>query len=132
MSLDKRKKLFCKFVAQGYSIPNSAIQAGFAKATADTKSHLWLGNSEVKEEIERLKAITQKVADEKFSINQEWIVSGIKQVITNAGSKEDYNAQLKGYDMLGKISGIYEKDNKQKSSVANLVEAAEKIKKALH
>lgn len=120
--LNQKQKKFCKYVAQGISIPKSAIKAGYSETTANTKAHKWIGKSEVADEIERLKNIVQKVADNKFAYDIETSfkkLNEIQEIALQPNEKGDYcnlNAAIKAEELKGKMYGIYEKDNTQKQS----------------
>ena len=137
MGLNKRQKDFCKFIVQGFSNVESALKAGYARTTAQTKAHLWLEKSEIKAEIEKLRSKVQKIAEEEFNYTIEQSfkkLNEIQELALQPNKKGDYfnlATAVKAEELKGKMYGVYKEDNKQKNTVLNLVDAATKIKKAL-
>lgn len=128
MAINKMQKDFCKFKAQGFSIEESAIKAGYAKTTAKTKAHKWLENSEIISEIERLTIITQKIANEEFSYDIRASfqkLNEIQELALMPNKKGEYfnlAAALKAEELKGKMCGLYMIDNLQKSINTNPIE----------
>lgn len=119
--LSKRLKDFCKYVAQGEAIPKAAIKAGYSKTTADKKSHEWLGDSRVVELIDKLKAKVQKVAEEKFCYTVEQSFKNLQRMqgmaleLDDKGKYQNLQAAIKAEELMGKMYGCYEADNRQRA-----------------
>jgi phage terminase small subunit len=112
--LSKKQKNFCKFKAQGFSNEESAVRAGYAKISAKANSHKFMENPLILNELERLSAKVEKIADEKFEITIESVLKDIVDIKNNCKDAKP-DVALKACDMLGKHIGIYEKDNEQKA-----------------
>jgi len=119
--LSKRLKDFCKYKAQGYSTPEAAVKAGYSETYADTQSHKLLGNPKVVELIEKLKAKVQKVAEEKFCYTVEQSFKNLKRMQEMAletddkGRYQNLQAAIKAEELMGKMYGCYEADNRQRA-----------------
>lgn len=118
-NLDKRQRDFCKFKAQGYSNEESAVKAGYSESYAKVSAHKLLDNCEIKLEIERLRALTAKKADEKFGLKIEDVIKDIITIKNHCMQKDkkgkiDSQGATKACDMLLKHLGGYEVDNRQK------------------
>lgn len=125
--LSKRLKDFCKYKAQGYSNEESAIKAGYSKTTANKKSHLWMDDSRIIELIEKLKAKVQKVAEEKFNYTIEEHFKNLMMIRdkglekTPKGYYQGLQSATKAEELMGRLYGCYEVDNKQKTLIVPII-----------
>jgi len=125
--LSKRLKNFCKYKAQGYSTPEAAIKAGYANSYANTQSHKLLGNPKVAELIEKLKAKVQKVAKEKFNYTIEEHFKNLMMIRdkglekTPKGYYQGLQSATKAEELMGRLYGCYEADNKQKTLIVPII-----------
>ncbi len=145
--LNERQKQFCNEFLIDFNGTQAAIRAGYSKNTARSIAN----ENQTKPDIQNyLKELIQK-RNERTKITQDEVITDIievknrcmqkapvlfmgKQVQDENGNnlwKFDSQGANKALDMLAKHTGVYEIDNKQKNSVLNLLDAAEKIKKAL-
>lgn len=103
----------------------SAIYAGFSEDTAKQQGWQLLQREDVQEYLEKLRAEYA----EKSSISKEWIVERFKDISDRCVQAEpvydregnetgeyrfDSSGANKATEMLGKIIGVFEKDNDQK------------------
>jgi len=110
--LNKSQKAFCKNKALGLSNEESAIKAGYSKTTAKTKSHTWLGKSEIKAEIARLEKKVEQVAAEEFKITAAEILNELAK-IGFSNVKDFYNSD-------GSLKQIQELDDKTTSCISSI------------
>lgn len=131
MALSKRRKDFCKFYAEGLSIPESAKEAGYAESYVKVSSHKLLDNCEIKKEIERLQDRVRKIADEKFDYSieqafanlekaQELALKGVKRAYYDGKCIDelinpDLSAFIQAEKLKAQLQGLFEKDNTQRA-----------------
>lgn len=111
----------------------SAIYAGFSEDTAKQQAWQLLQRDEIQEYLQALRA----EAAEKSGINRDWIMERFKHisdscvqavpVLDHDGNetgeyKFDSSGANKATEMLGKIIGVFEKDNEQaKAKTTNII-----------
>lgn len=88
----------------------AAIEAGYSVKTARVKASQLLCIEEIETYIEqqRIKLSEDAVVDAK------WVQERFKAISDKAFEFDDYAGSNKATEMLGKIIGVFEKDNKQK------------------
>ena len=117
----------------------SAIYAGFSEATAKQQGWQLLQREDIQEYLEKLR---DEYA-EKSGITKEWIVERFKNISDRCVQAEpvldkngaetgeyrfDSSGANKATEMLGKIIGIFEKDNDQSRSVTNISLSSKEVK----
>lgn len=145
--LNERQKQFCNEFLIDFNGTQAAIRAGYSKNTARSIANENLTKPDIQN---YLKELIQK-RNERTKITQDEVITDIIEVKNRCMQKApvlfmgkqvqdendnnlwkfDSQGANKALDMLAKHTGVYEIDNKQKNSVLNLLDAAEKIKKAL-
>lgn len=108
----------------------SAIYAGFSEDTAKQQAWQLLQRDDISEYISSLKAEYA----EKSGISKQWVIERFKEIsdrcvqeiepVTVQGMptgefKFDSSGANKATEMLGKIIGVFEKDNSQSAPVVN-------------
>jgi len=88
----------------------SAIYAGFSEDTARQQGWQLLQREEIQNYLSELK---QEYA-EKSGINKEWVMNRLKDISDTSFETADFGSANKATEMLGKIIGVFEKDNGQK------------------
>lgn len=130
--LDSHKRFADKYF-ETLNASKSAIYAGFSEATSRQGAYQLLQKEDIQEYLERLRA----EAAEKSGISREWIIERFKEVsdrciqaepvmdkngMETGEYKFDSAGVNKATEMLGKIIGIFEKDNNQsKAKITNVV-----------
>jgi len=131
--MTEQKKRFADRYFETLNGSQSAIYAGYSEKTARQIAHNLLQEPEVEEYISELRASYQ----EKSGINKDWIIERFKEIsdrcvqeidpITTHGMptgeyKFDSAGANKATEMLGKIIGVFEKDNDQsKPKTTNII-----------
>lgn len=96
----------------------SAIYAGFSEDTAKQQAWQLLQREDISEYIAALKAEYA----EKSGITKDWVMSRFKDISDDAYGNADYSGANKATEMLGKIIGVFEKDNEQaKAKTTNII-----------
>ena len=126
--LNDKQLRFCQEYVIDLNGTQAAIRAGYSKNTANEQSSRLLTNVNIQAKIQSL----QTVISNKLMIDAEWIMNRFKEisdrciqaemVTTRDGSPTgewqfDSSGANKATEMLGKMIGVFEKDNSQKSIV---------------
>jgi phage terminase small subunit len=111
--LDDKVEVFVLEYCNHFNGTRAAKQAGYSEDTAYDTAWRLLRKPEVQRAIEselkkRARALKIEGAD---------IIFGISESIRRAAEKGDEKAVMKGYEMLAKWAGLFERDNKQKAGV---------------
>lgn len=113
--------------------PSAAyIRAGYEdsgnKASIYTSACRLLKNAKVMEEIDRL----QVERLNKLGIDAEWAIIRFKLIYLEAMKRRELSNACRALENIGKHLGIYEKDNKQKTSYseADLEKLKQELKEA--
>lgn len=128
-----QKKRFCDRYFETLNGSQSAIYAGYSEKTARQIAHNLLQEDEVEEYLQSLRA----EAAEKSGINRDWIMDRFKHIsdscvqavpvldhegLPTGEYKFDSSGANKATEMLGKILGVFEKDNEQaKAKTTNII-----------
>ena len=118
--MDKdRKQIFIELVAQGKEPYRACIEAGYSPKYAKTDSHKLRDKYE--KEIEALKPIVQEVIKEKFKYTVEDSFNKLNEIQELAmlpdakGNYCNLSAAAKVEELKGRMYGVYEMDNLQKT-----------------
>lgn len=120
-----RLQKFCEYVAQGESAYQACIKAGYSEKYAKTDAHKIRDKYE--NEIEALKPIVKKAIEKSFSYSVEKSFSKLNEIQELAllpNEKGDYcnlASAIKAEELKGKMYGVYEADNLQKSSDMQII-----------
>ena len=151
--LNEKQKQFCNEYLIDFNGTQAAIRAGYSKNSANRIASENLSKLDIQQYLKEL----IESRNERVQITQDDVIRDIIEVKNRCMQKTPvmrYDKDEKEYvqvtdeldrdvwqfdagnankalDMLAKHTGVYEADNKQKNAVLNLVDAAEKIKKAL-
>jgi phage terminase small subunit len=113
MELSKRRKDFCRYRAEGYSVEQSAIKAGYSKAYAKTTAGRLLDNCKVKSEIERLTIKKQEIIEKKFAYTIEDSFKELEEIRKLAMCPDGETGRLnlpaatKAIELKGKLMQLY-------------------------
>jgi phage terminase small subunit len=89
----------------------AALRAGYKKETARVQASRLLTKSNIKAAIE---AGQQKLA-EKTETEAEWVRRRLKEEASDFTEFASHSARIRALELLGKINGVFEVDNKQKA-----------------
>lgn len=129
--MTEKVKKFCDKYFETLHGTNSAIFAGFSEKTARSQASQMLDTDEVINylgELRNIKAV-------ETGITQAWVIERFKMISDNCVAAEPvldkYGAQTgefrfessganKATEMLGRIIGVFEKDNDQKKGIIEI------------
>ena len=118
--LDERQKKFVELVASGKSPYRACIEAGYSEQYAKAFSGKLL--EKYKNEIEALKPVVQEAIKEefKYTVKESFdYLCNIQNMAMNSLDKNgnpNLTALIKAEELKGKMFGVYQADNEQKTS----------------
>lgn len=92
----------------------AAIRAGYSAKTAEAQASRLLSNAKVRAAVDA----ALKVVAEKTETEAEWIRRRLKEEATDFTEFASHAARIRALELLGKINGVFEADNKQKGEAA--------------
>ena len=110
-----RERKFCEFFASGfYSKAGAAREAGYNPAGAGDIGSRLLKRPDIK------KLVTQLLDEDKAfrALDGEYVKQQLGKIAHRAEGSGQYTEALSALDKLGKVHGLYEKDNQQKAAVS--------------
>lgn len=100
------------------NLTQSMLKGGYAESYAKTHGDTLARNSEFKKALEQIRPVVEKRREDKVEqINQDW-----DKLQATAGVASDRTTVARCLENKGKIVGIYELDNKQKTEQRQLTE----------
>ena len=112
--LNDKQAAFVREYLADFNATQAAIRAGYSAKTAGQIGHELLKKPEVQQ---RLREFQQKAA-EKTETEAEWIRRRLKEEATDFTEFASQSARVRALELLGKINGVFELDNKQKGEAA--------------
>jgi hypothetical protein len=118
--LNEKQRTFCQLVAKGEAPYKACIMAGYSEKYAKTDSHKLLEKYE--KEIAELKEIAKEVIEEEFKYTVKESFDYLCNIQNMAMSSLDKNgkpnltALIKAEELKGKMFGVYQADNEQKTN----------------
>lgn len=94
----------------------AAIRAGYSPKTASEQASRLL--TKVKVQV-LLKEKTNAIA-EKTETEAEWVIRRLKEEANDVSPFATHAARIRALELIGKINGVFEADNKQKSLTEDL------------
>ena len=92
----------------------AAIRAGYSAKTAEAQASRLLSNAKVRAAVDA----ALKVVAEKTETEAEWIRRRLKEEATDFSEFASHSARIRALELLGKINGVFEVDNRQKGEAA--------------
>lgn len=108
--LTAKQQKFCDEYLVDLNATQAAIRAGYSKHTANEQGAQNLAKLSIREYIEE----KQKEISDRNDITIDFVLNGIKDIALQG---EQENNRLKAFELLGKHTGVFEKDNAQKKTV---------------
>lgn len=110
-----RERRFCELFASGlYHKSGAAREAGYNPSSAGTHANKLLKRKDIKKLI---KAYMDE--DERLrKLDGQYVKQQLGKIAHKAESSGQYTEALSALDKLGKVHGLYEKDNQQKAAVS--------------
>lgn len=112
--LNDKQAAFVREYLADFNATQAAIRAGYSAKTAGQIGHELLKKPEVQQ---RLREFQQKAA-EKTETEAEWIRRRLKEEATDFTEFASHSARIRALELLGKINGVFEVDNRQKGEAA--------------
>jgi phage terminase small subunit len=135
MKLTPKQERFCEEYLIDLNATQAAIRAGYSKNTAMEQGYQLLHKTSVQGKITELRATVSN----NLNISAEWVITRLKEIsdrcvqaepvmmraadgslVESGEYKFDSSGANKATELIGRHLGIFEADNKQKSSVINV------------
>ena len=111
MSINDKQTAFVREYLVDFNATQAAIRAGYSKRTAGSQAHDLLK----KPEIQAALGEGQKRLAEVTETEAEWVRRRLKEEATDYTEFASHSARIRALELLGKINGIFELDNTQKT-----------------
>lgn len=111
MPLNDKQAAFVREYLVDFNATQAAIRAGYSKRTAGSQAHDLLK----KPEIQAALSEGQKRLAEVTETEAEWVRRRLKEEATDYTEFASHSARIRALELLGKINGIFELDNTQKT-----------------
>lgn len=112
--LNDKQAAFVREYLVDFNATQAAIRAGYSKKTAGSQAHDLLKKPEVQAALSE----GQKRLAEATETEAEWIRRRLKEEATDFTEFASHSARIRALELLGKINGVFELDNKQKGEAA--------------
>lgn len=109
--LNDKQAAFVREYLVDFNATQAAIRAGYSKRTAGSQAHDLLKKPEI---CAALKAGQDRLA-EKTETDAEWVRRRLKEEADDFSEFASHAARIKAIELIGKINGVFELDNKQKT-----------------
>lgn len=111
-SLNDRQATFVREYCVDKNATRAAICAGYSEKTAGSQAERLLRNVAVRAAVDEL---LQKLA-EKTETEAEWVRRRLKEEADDYSEFATHAGRIRALELVGKINGVFEKDNSQKAS----------------
>lgn len=112
--LNDKQAAFVREYLVDFNATRAAIRAGYSKKTAGSQAHDLLKKPEIQDALRE----GQKRLAEATETEAEWVRRRLKEEATDFTEFASHAARIRALELLGKINGIFEADNKQKGEAA--------------
>ena len=112
--LNDKQAAFVREYLVDFNATQAAIRAGYSKKTAGSQAHDLLKKPEVQAALSE----GQKRLAEATETEAEWIRRRLKEEATDYTEAASHSARVRALELLGKINGVFEVDNRQKGEAA--------------
>ena len=108
--LNDKQAAFVREYLVDFNATQAAIRAGYSARTAGSQAHDLLKKPEVQAALKE----GQKRLAEATETEAEWVRRRLKEEATDYTEFASHSARVRALELLGKINGIFEVDNRQK------------------
>lgn len=109
--LNNKQAAFVREYLIDFNATQAAIRAGYSQRTAGSQAHDLLKKPDIqaalKDGQKRLAEVTETEA--------EWVRRRLKEEATDFTEFASHSARIRALELIGKINGVFELDNKQKT-----------------
>jgi phage terminase small subunit len=111
--LTHKQQAFVREYLVDKNASQAAIRAGYSKKTAGSIGEENLKKPEIRAEVEKgLKKLAEATETEA-----EWVRRRLREEATDFTEFSSHSARIRALELLGKINGIFEADNRQSAPV---------------
>ena len=112
--LNDKQAAFVREYLVDFNATQAAIRAGYSKKTAGSQAHDLLKKPEIQDALRE----GQKRLAEATETEAEWVRRRLKEEATDFTESASHSARVRALELLGKINGVFEVDNRQKGEAA--------------
>jgi phage terminase small subunit len=109
--LNDKQTAFVREYLTDFNATRAAIRAGYSKKTAGQLGHTLLKNVE----IQACLAKFRQQAAEKTVTSTAWVRERLREEATDYSPQASHSARVRAVELIGKMNGDFELDNRQKS-----------------
>ena len=109
--LSDKQAAFVREYLVDFNATQAAVRAGYSPRTAGSQAHDLLKKPEIQAE---LKAFQAKAA-EQTQTDINWVRERLKEEATDYSEFASHSARIKAIELIARLNGDFEKDNKQKT-----------------
>ena len=110
MMTDKQSAFVREYLVD-FNATQAAIRAGYSSKTAGSQAHDLLK----KPEIQACLAEFRQKAAEKTVTDSAWVRHRLREEATDFSPQASHSARVRAVELIGKMNGDFELDNRQKS-----------------
>lgn len=109
-----KQEAFVREYLVDFNATQAAIRAGYSPKTAGQKGHDLLKKVEIQD---RLRQFREKAA-EQTQTDINWVRERLKAEATDYTEFSSHSARIRAIELIARLNGDFEKDNKQKGEAA--------------
>ena len=109
--LNDKQTAFVREYAVDFNATQAAIRAGYSKKTAGQQAHELLKNLEIKAQL----AESRQKSAEKTETDTNWVRERLREEATDFRPQASHSARIRAVELLAKMNGDFELDNRQKA-----------------
>lgn len=102
-NLNAKQRIFAREYATDHNATQAAIRAGYSAKTARTIGAQNLTKLDIREEVERLDSERMR----RLNLSADFVLENIVRLAEEAQERGQFNAALRGYELLGKHLGLF-------------------------
>lgn len=110
-ALNDKQAAFAREYLVDFNATQAAIRAGYSRKTAGSQGHDLLK----KPEIQELLAEFREKAAERTITDTAWVRQRLREEATDFGAQASHSARVRAVELIAKMNGDFEADNKQKA-----------------
>jgi phage terminase small subunit len=109
--LNDKQTTFVREYLMDFNATQAAIRAGYSRKTAGSQAHDLLK----KPEIQACLAEFRRKAAEQTVTDSAWVRHRLREEATDFSPQASHSARVRAVELIGKMNGDFELDNRQKS-----------------
>ena len=112
-SLPPRRAAFVREYCIDRNATQAAIRAGYSRPTAYAQASRLFRNVQVRAAIDQQLAVLA----EKTDTSAQWVRERLRAEADDRSERSSHSARVRAIELIGRLNGDFEKDNKQRAGV---------------